>query len=200
VLSERRLARVLKRVRLIRVDGPFHRFADLRFVHQQLSAGRGTEVLRGLGAKMNGGRFTPRDAFETLYVATTAETARIEAESRLTASGVIGVPTRPYVHFLVTGRLQSVLDLTDGSVLRALGTTVEEMCAPWVMQQMRGIEAATQLLGRMVHAALRIEGILFVSSKDRPHGRCLAILPDRLKRGSALEVVDDTGLVREKLP
>ena len=200
MLPEPELIRFLKRVRLIRADGPFHRFADLRFVHQQLSVGRGTEVLRGLGAKMNGGRFTPRDAFETLYVATTAETARIEAESWLTASGVIGVPARPYVHFLVRGRLQSVLDLTDGSVLRALGTTVEEMCAPWVMQQMRGIEAATQLLGRMVHAARRIEGILFVSSKDRPHGRCLAILPDRLKKGSALEVADDTGLVREKLP
>jgi hypothetical protein len=79
------LVKVHKGVRLIRVDGPFHRFADLWFVHRQLSAGRGTEVLRGLGAKMNGGRFTPRNAFETLYVAATAETARIEAESRVTA-------------------------------------------------------------------------------------------------------------------
>jgi hypothetical protein len=68
------------------------------------------------------------------------------------------------------------------------------------MQQMRGREAATQLLGRMVHATLRIEGILFASSKDRPDGRCLAIMPDRLKKGSALEIADDTGLVKEKLP
>jgi len=200
VLPQWELARVLKGIRLIRVDGPFHRFADLWFVHQQLSAGRGTAVLRGLGAKMNGGRFTPRNAFETLYVATTAEIARIEAESRVTASGVISAPSKPYVHFLVTGRLRSVLDLTDDYVLRALGTTIEEMHAPWVMQQMRGRKAATQLLGRMVHAALRIEGILFASSKDRPDGRCLAILPDRLRKGSRLEIEDDTGLVREKLP
>ena len=200
MLAERELARVLKGVRLIRVKGPFHRFADLWFVHQQLSAGRGTEMLRGLGAKINGGRFTPRGAFETLYVAATAETARIEGESRITASGVISAPTKPYVHFVVTGRLHRVLDLTDHSVLRALGTTADELCASWVMQQMRGEEAATQLLGRMAHAALRIEGILYVSSKDRPDGRCLAILPDRLKRGSALEIMDDTGLVREKLP
>jgi RES domain-containing protein len=122
VLPERELARVLNGIRLIRVDGPFHRFADLWFVHRQLSAGRGTEVLRGLGAKMSGGRFTPRNAFETLYVATTGETARIEAESGFTASGVISATSRPYVHFLVTGRLQRISDLTDDAMLRALGT------------------------------------------------------------------------------
>jgi RES domain-containing protein len=199
VLPERELARVLKRVRLIRVDGPFHRFADLWFVYQRLSAGGGTEVLRGLGAKMNGGRFTPRDAFETLYVATTAETARIEAEFRVTASGVISGPTKPYVHFMVSGRLQRVLDLTDDSVLSALATTADEISAPWVMQQTRG-EAPTQLLGRIVHDGARAEAILFPSSRDRPNGRCLAILPDRLKKSSELAIIDDTGLVRETLP
>jgi RES domain-containing protein len=200
VIPERELARVLKRVRLVRVDGPFHRFADLWFVHQRLAARRETEFLSGLGAKMNGGRFTPRGAFETLYVATTAETARIEAESRLTVSGVISSPTKPYVHFMVSGRLQRVLDLTDDSVLRALQTTTDQISTPWVMEQVQGREALTQLLGRTVHAAARIEAILFASSKDRPYGRCLAIFPDRLRRGSELEIVDDTGLVRDKLP
>jgi RES domain-containing protein len=171
-----------------------------RFVHRRLAARRATEVLRGLGAKMNGGRFTLRDAFETLYVATTAETARIEAESRLTAAGTISVPTKPYVHFVVRGRLQRVLDLTSDSVLRALETTADEIFAPWVIKQAQGREAMTQLLGRMVHAAATIEAILFASSKHRPDGRCLAILPDRLRRGSALEIVDDTGLVREHIP
>jgi hypothetical protein len=59
------------------------------------------------------------------------------------ASGVISAPSRLYVHFLVIGRLRSIWDLTDDYVLRALGTTIEEMRAPWVMQQMRGREAAT---------------------------------------------------------
>jgi RES domain-containing protein len=199
VCPEWELAGILHSLRLIRVDGPFHRFADLGFVHRQLSAGQGTAILRGLGAKLHGGRFTPRDAFETLYVATSAETARIEAESRITGSGVIDAPARPFVHFLLSGRLQGVLDLSDHSVLRVLETTVEEMAAPWVMRQMQGREAVTQTLGRIAHAALRIEGILFVSSKDRPNGRCLAIFPDRLRKGSALEIADDTGLVKEKL-
>lgn len=88
MLSEDELKRVLRRVPLIGADGPFHRFVDLWFVHQNLAGGRKTEVLAGLGAKMLGGRFTPRGTFETLYVATSAETVgpggrqRTEAEFR----------------------------------------------------------------------------------------------------------------------
>jgi hypothetical protein len=93
VLSEAELRRALRRVPLIGAEGPFHRFVDLWFVHQNLAGGKKTEVLAGLGAKMFGGRFTPRGTFETLYVATTAATARIEAESRITASGVVDAPS-----------------------------------------------------------------------------------------------------------
>jgi RES domain-containing protein len=200
VLPEDELKRALRRVPLIGADGPFHRFVDLWFVHHNLAGGRKTEVLAGLGAKMLGGRFTPRGTFETLYVATTAATARIEAESRITASGVVDAPSRPYVHFVVQGRLQKVLDLTDTAVLATLKTTEDEMTGPWIMGQVQGDEAPTQVLGRVVHAARRIEAILFPSSKARPDGRCLAVLPDRLKRGSFLEIVDETGLVRERLP
>ena len=200
MLSEDELRRALRRVPLIGADGPFHRFVDLWFVHQNLVGGKKTEVLAGLGAKMLGGRFTPRGAFETLYVATSAETARIEAESRITVSGVIGSPTEPYVHFVIRGQLQMILDLNDPSVLQALKTTVEEIVAPWVMDQAQGKEARTQVLGRVAHTVRRIEAILFPSSKDRPEGRCLAVLPDRLKRGSYLEIVDETGLVKERLP
>ena len=200
MLPEDELKRALRRVPLIGADGPFHRFVDLWFVHQNLAGGKKTEVLAGLGAKMLGGRFTPRGAFETLYVATTAATARIEAESRITASGVVDAPSKPYVHFVVRGRLQKVLDLTDTAVLATLKTTEDEMTGPWIMGQVLGDAAPTQILGRVAHAIGRIEAILFPSSKDRPEGRCLAVLPDRLKRGSSLEIVDDTGLVKERLP
>jgi RES domain-containing protein len=147
VLSERELRRALRRVPLIGIEGPFHRFVDLGFVHQRLALGKGTEVLAGLGAKMLGGRFTPRGAFETLYVATSAETARIEAESRITASGVVGSPSKPYVHFVIRGQLQMILDLNDPSVRQALKTTVEEIVTPWVMDQAQGKEARTQCSG-----------------------------------------------------
>jgi RES domain-containing protein len=187
-------------VTLIGADGPFHRFVDLWFVHHNLAGGKKTELLAGLGAKILGGRFTPRATFETLYVATTAATARIEAESRITASGVVGAPSKPYVHFMVRGRLQKVLDLTNARVLETLNTTADEMTASWVMGQVQGDDAPTQMLGRVVHSTKRIEAILFPSSKDRPNGRCLAVLPDCLKKGSSLEIVDETGLVKERLP
>jgi len=199
VLAERQLRRAFRRVPLIGIEGPFHRFVDLGFVHQRLTLGVGTEVLAGLGAKMIGGRFTPRGAFETLYVATSAETARVEAESRITDSGVVDTPGKPYVHFVIRGHLQTVLDLNDPSTLEALNSTVQEIVAPWFMHQAQGKEAKTQVLGRAVHAASTIEAILYPSSKDRPDGRCLAALPDRLKKGSWLEIVDETGLVKERL-
>jgi hypothetical protein len=200
VLPEDKLKRALRRVPLIGADGPFHRFVDLWFVHQNLAGGKKTAVLAGLGAKMLGGGFTPRGTFETLYVATTAATARIEAESRITASGVVDAPSKPYVHFVVIGRLQKVLDLTDAAVLATLKTTEDEMTGPWIVGQIQGDEAPTQVLGRVVHVLRRIEAILFPSSKDSPEGRCLAVLPDRLKKGSSLEIVDETGLVKERLP
>jgi hypothetical protein len=56
------------------------------------------------------------------------------------------------------------------------------------------------MLGRVVHFAKRIEVILLASSKDRPDGRCLAVLPYRLKKGSSLGIVDKTGHVKERLP
>src|SRR3984893_9341980 len=80
------------------------------------------------------------------------------------------------------------------------GCRPDEMTSPWIVGQVQGDKAPTQILGRVVHAVRRIEAILFPSSKDRPEGRCLAVLPDRLKRGSSLEIVDETGLVKERLP
>jgi hypothetical protein len=113
---------------------------------------------------------------------------------------VVDAPSKPYVHFVVIGRLQKVLDLTDAAVLATLKTTEDEMTGPWIVGQIQGDEAPTQVLGRVVHVLRRIEAILFPSSKDRPEGRCLAVLPDRLKKGSSLEIVDETGLVKERLP
>jgi hypothetical protein len=113
---------------------------------------------------------------------------------------VVDSPSRPYVHFVVRGRLQKVLDLTDAGVLAKLKTNEDEMTGPWIVGQVRGDETPTQILGRVVHAVGRIEAILFPSSKDRPDGRCLAVLPERLKRGSFLEIADETGLVKERLP
>jgi RES domain-containing protein len=147
VISEDGLRRALRRVPPIGADGPS---IDSKICGLWIKScqRKKAEVLAGLGAKMLGGRFTPRGTLETLYVATTAATARIEAESQITASGVVDAPSKP-VHFIVRGRLQKVLDLTDAGVLAALKTTENEMTGPWIVGQVQGDEAPTQLLGRL---------------------------------------------------
>jgi hypothetical protein len=102
VLSEDELRRALRRVPLIGADGPFHRFVDLWFVHQNLAGGKKTEVLAGLGAKMLGGRFTPRGTFETLYIATTAE-------------GLLGASTTPEAVIRDSASIRAVVTFTSWS-------------------------------------------------------------------------------------
>lgn len=161
MLSEKRLRTALKTVPLISLEGPFHRFADFWFVTERIAKGEDSGVLEGLGARRYGGRFTPPGKFETLYVALTAETARIEAESIAVGSRVLSVPARPYVHFAINGFLATVLDLTNPAIQMALGTTTAELCAPWRMLQARHRESQTQRLGRMAHSSGRSEAVLY---------------------------------------
>lgn len=198
MLSEKRLRIALKTVALISLDGPFHRFADFWFVNERLARGEGSGVLEGIGARMWGGRFTPPGIFETLYVSLSAEAARIEAESVTLGPGIVGVPARPFVHFVINGRLARVLDLTDAAVQGTLGTTSAELCAPWRMVQARRKQSLTQRFGRAAHGSNRVEAVLYQSTKDAPLGRCLAIFPDRLAPASWLEIVDETGRLKSE--
>jgi RES domain-containing protein len=201
MLSERKLARALIHAKLIPLTGPFHRFADFWFVSSRLAAGQASGVLEGLGARMYGGRFTPRDRFETLYLAMSPETARIEAESIAIGFGVGGASARPYVHFTINGLLAEVLDLTEPSIQAAIGTDAAELAAPWRMLQARGKEAPSQRLGRAVYRFGRIDALLYRSTKDPVSGRCLAVFPDRVTHPSWLEIVDDTGRLKsERVP
>lgn len=196
--------RALLRVPLVALSGPFHRFVDFWFVHNQLAAGKTPSILSGLGARLFGGRFTPPNLFETLYVSTTVQTAQIEAEFPFLGSGVVSTlrPAKPFVHFGIDGQLSRVLDLTvtDPTVISALGLTVGEIHAPWRFIQALGGEAPTQTLGRFVYETGKIEAIFYPSSKHKPDGRCLAILPERLSSPSWIEISDETGRFRERIP
>ena len=202
MIVEAECRRVLERVPLVAMAGPFHRFVEFGFVYDQLASGKEPDVLAGLGARSAGGRFTPPHLFETLYVATTAGTAQIEAEFPLVGSGVVTAlrPSKPYVHFGIDGQLHKVLDLTDQLVMASLGLVVSDIHGPWRLFQAERREAPTQTLGRLVHDAGHIEAILYPSSKDIPDGFCLAIFPDRLRSPSWLEISDETGRLRGRLP
>ncbi len=202
MLGEPECHRVLAQVPLAALSGPFHRFVDFWFVHNQLIAGRTPSILSGLGARLFGGRFTPPNLFETLYVSTTAQTAQIEAEFPFLGSGVVSTlrPAKPFLHFGIDGHLSRVLDLTHPMVMATLGLAVGEIHAPWRFIQASGGEAPTQTLGRLVYETGRIEAIFYASSKHKPDGRCLAILPERLSSPSWIEISDETGRFRERIP
>ncbi len=202
MLAEAECRQILKRVPVVAMSGPFHRFADFWFVHDRLVTGSRPDILAGLGALSVGGRFTPPDLLETLYVATTAGTAQVEAEFPLVGSGVVAVlrPDKPYIHFGIDGQLHRVLGLTNPTVRASLRLTAKEIHAPWRLIQAAGREAPTQTLGRLAHEAGHIQAIFYPSGKNIPNGRCLAIFPDRLSRPSWLEISDETGRLRERLP
>jgi RES domain-containing protein len=92
--------------------------------------------------------------------------------------------------------LESVLDMTDGRVRRALGVSRDRMLGePWWTLQDRGQEALTQALGRLARdqgfvalltpSAARRRGTNVVIYADRiaPGGRLTIVNPDRLPLG-----------------
>ncbi|MFQ5961140.1 MAG: RES family NAD+ phosphorylase [Candidatus Methylomirabilales bacterium] len=195
MLPERDLRQALAGVPLIELQGTFHRFVELQYLHA-------TDLLTQTGSFDHGGRFTPPEQFHTLYLACSATTALREAESRFLASGIVEhlAPSRPYVHFGIAGTLQRVLDLTDSDVLVSLSTTEQELEASWELIQARGDEAPTQTLGRVAYLGGRIEAIYSHSTRDKPDGRCVAVFPNRLSSPSWLQIVDDTGQLTQQIP
>ena len=97
-------------------------------------------------------------------------------------------------------RLIAVLDLTDETVRAGLGLTMAEVLAPWLLWggDTSAARSPTQELGEIVHASMRFEALIYPSTKD-PKGRCLAVLPDRLRPGSAIAVDDPDGTIRATL-
>jgi RES domain-containing protein len=162
----------------------------------------GPKPLWGLGSKLYGGRFTPKGAFEAIYLAEDPVTAVAEV------SGVIYSPQAPmpataqppWVLITVEGILLRVLDLTVPGVRSALGTNEQELTGAWRHIQATGQEAPTQTLGRVCHQSGRLEAIRFPSSKSTPRGVCIVVFTDRLLSPSLMKVFDPYGRLAQQLP
>lgn len=157
------------------------------------------------GAFLEGARFTPKGAFGSLYLASEPVTALKEVAAVL--DGIGPVRTRPWVIFAVEGFLDGVLDLTDPSVQRRLGTSVAELTGDWRFSQDlhlngEGSLPPTQLLGKMAYEAGKFVAIKFHSAKNVREGCGYAVFADRLTpdKASFLEVYDPYGLIRQHMP
>jgi RES domain-containing protein len=157
-------------------------------------------ALSSIGSLRTGGRYNLRGHFEALYLASSPITALREVEVLVeTADGLRGVKGPPRILLSVEYSLRSVVDLTGGTVHELLGTTVDELCAPWRPVNAAGQVAPTQLLGEVIHDDGSAEALRAPSARD-PSTENLAVFPDRLRAGSSLRVFDDSGLIDAHLP
>jgi len=151
------------------------------------------DLLTGLGAKSNGGRWNPPGCFATVYSSLTPETALAEYLAQHRYFGWPESSAMPYVSVAIEVSLQLVLDLTSGSARRALGVSLARMLdGTWRKAAAR--ESLTQAIGRVAFEA-QIEAVLVPSSADRK-GSNLVIFPGNLlPPGSWLKIVN-----RDQLP
>ena len=157
MLAEPDLAAVLNRISPQAAHGFYSRFVEFRHLSTTgPHPAPGPKPLWGLGSKLYGGRFTPKGAFEAIYLAEDPVTAMAEI------SGVLYSPQAPmpltaqppWVLITVEGVLLRVLDLTALGVQSALGTNGQELTGAWRHIQAIGQEAPTQTLGRVCHCTL----------------------------------------------
>jgi RES domain-containing protein len=202
MLGEKALEEALRQVVSRAGHGPFSRcVAFHNLISPPSGIGGAPQPLWGLGSKRFGGRFTPRNSFETVYLAQDPTTAFNEVGLIIKrAQSSVTIRTHPWVLITVEGSLLSVLDLTDATIVTALGSSHQELTGEWRYSQEQTGEAPTQLLGRLCHDSKRFDGIRYPSSKNMPDGVCVAVFPGRLKHPAFLEVYDPSGNLAQRLP
>lgn len=155
-------------------------------------------ALAAVGAFQRGGRYNPHGRLEALYLSESPIVALQEVEAVQQTSGqLIGLTFSPKTLLSVEYALERLLDLTDAGVQRLLETNLQELTAPWVLEQSISGAAPTQRLGLAV-AEAGIEALRAPSSKN-PSAANLVIYPDTL-RPRSLRVFDDSGFIDAKLP
>jgi len=205
MLEEKSLQSALQPIKPKASHGPYSRcvaFHHLLSVSQRAGRSKPPQPLWGMGSKRFGGRFTPRDSFERIYLAMDPVTALTEVTAvlRNMQGGFATLQSQPWVVVTVQGVLVCVLDLSDAAIVSQLGSNHQELMGEWRYSQELNGEAPTQRLGRVCHQTGRFDGILYPSSKNPPHGASLAVFPDRLRQTAFLEVYDPNGNLAQRLP
>jgi RES domain-containing protein len=117
------------------MQGPLSRAVALQYLFPKPAPARPMtpQPLWGMGSKLYGGRYTPKNSFETIYVAKDMVTALAEVVAIVT--GHPGPPftlaSGPWVVVAIQGFLSSVLDLTIPATVQALGSSYQELRGAW---------------------------------------------------------------------
>jgi RES domain-containing protein len=204
VLPERQLRAALRKIAPVPIQGPFSRTVALHYLFPKAATVSHIkpQPLWGLGSKRFGGRYTPKNSFETIYMAKDMVTALEEVQALISIPSrpAFTIVTVPWVTVAIQGFLSSVLDLTQSANVEAVGSSYQELTGAWRWVPSQTGEPPTHLLGRLCHTSRRFDGISYPSSKNTPSGVCVAVFPDRLRKPAYLEVYDPHGNVAQRLP
>lgn len=221
MLPTRALRKVLLTLPRISLPGPWYRavnYDHLGGPRPGFPAGGAVPPLWAGGPARKGARFTPRavaagatgspvSGIDCLYLAEDELTPLLEIASVLRPRGS-RLPLRfePQVIMAVDGALSDVLDLTQAATQLALGTTLAELTAPWILQQANHLAGLaplppTQALGEAAFAAGSIAALRYPSSKN-PAGVGLVVFTIRLVAGrDSLNLFNhSTGRLQQSLP
>jgi RES domain-containing protein len=171
-------------------EGTVYRVTTLKYPHAK-------DILAGKGSYACGGRWNAMGSFCAVYGSTTDIVA--VGESRANAEYArIPYPTRtPRLVIAIDLVLARVLDLTQASVRRTLGVTLNELRQEdWRKLQNQGFESLTQALGRAAFSA-GAEGLLAPSARVAS-GVNVVFFPQNLGPSSHAKVWGDDKLA--KLP
>ncbi len=198
MLRGARLKTALAKVKLISVPGPWSRVVAFCHLLKAPGGKKGApQPLWGGAAAIKGARFTPKGAFDSVYLAWDPVTALIEVQALVAVpGGTVPLRSAPWALITVEGTVSRVLDLVDASVLTALGTSMQGMTGAWA----REANPPTQELAQAAYDAGSIAGVRYGSAKN-PDGVNLVVFPDRLVSPSTdyLEVFDPDGNLAQRV-
>lgn len=198
MLRGARLKTALAKAKLISVPGPWTRVVAFRYLLKAPEGRKGPpQPLWGGAAAIKGARFTPKGAFDSVYLAWDPVTALLEVQALIAIpGGTVALRSSPWALITVDGVVSRVLDLADTSVLASLGTNRQEMTGAWVKET----NPPTQELAQAALDAGSIAAIRYGSAKD-PNGQNLVVFPDRLVSPATdyLEVFDPEGNLAQRV-
>jgi len=193
MLDEQHLRRVIANINPISLSGTAYRDIALRYLIKKienLNTIDSSKALSAIGSFKRGGRYNLEKVFEVLYLSNNPVNALLEVEAlRETAIGLQGVAKPPHLLLSVQYELENVIDLTHSATHQILGTSLVELKAAWKNPNNDGINAPTQILGKVLYELKNIEAIKVPSAYvDGAYN--LNIFPDRLMDESFVQVYD----------
>jgi len=192
MLAESALRSALDKVTPIKLAGKFWRVVAtsslLGLVRGENGLPEVTRIHPNLlfagGPRRVGGRYTPMEGPDTLYLASSERAANAEWKAGLQAL-FPGVELPPKIVFATEVNLTRVLDLSTDEIQRALRTNSAELAQPWKARN----RPVTQRLGLACFESGRFSALRYRSTKAAP-SYCLAVFPNRMNDAEYVSVLD----------